>query len=493
MQIRLQIHTPAHRTLQDTNDRFLGNVQRGGSYSVVPRIPGGEITPEKLIVIGEVAKKYELYTKITGGQRIDLFGAEVHQLPAIWKELVDAGFESGHAYGKALRTVKSCVGSNWCRYGIGDSVGFAIQLEERYRGIRSPHKLKGGVSGCIRECAEAQSKDFGLIAVPGGYNLYVCGNGGSKPRHATLLAEAIDEETALRYCDRFLMYYLLTASKLQRTARWLEAMEGGIEFLKEVVVGDKLGICGELEFRMQSLVSTYECEWKAVVNDPVRVKSFQQFANTTETETGIEFMSERGQRRPVDWPAAAKRPGWKVRHVPIALEGNGLAGERIVEMEDERGNISSRKWTLSWVEVGEVADWPQVDGGHAVKYGKSQLAIYNFTSRGEWYAAQNMSPDTRTFAMSRGMIGDKSGVPMVADPILKKIFALETGECLSDPGAFQLLTFRAKAECGKVFVELPPANELDDILATDTLQVRAPQELEPQPSGCACGDKATEW
>jgi nitrite reductase (NADH) large subunit len=260
-----------------------------------------------------------------------------------------------------------------------------------------------------------------------------------------------------------------------------------------VVVGDKLGICDQLEVRMQSLVSSYECEWKAVVNDPVRVKSFQQFVNTTETETGIEFMSERGQRRPVDWPAAAKRPGWKVRHVPIALEGNGLAGERIVEMEDERGNTSSRKWTLSWVEVGDVADWPQVDGGHAVKYGKSQLAIYNFTSRGEWYAAQNMSPDTRTFAMSRGMIGDKSGVPMVADPILKKIFALETGECLSDPGAFQLLTFRAKAECGKVFVELPPANKLDDILATDTLQVRAPQELEPQPSGCACGDKATEW
>ena len=167
-----------HSTLQDTNDRFLANIQRGGSYSVVPRVPGGEITPEKLIVLGEVGKKYGLYTKITGGQRIDLFGAEVHQLPSIWEELVNAGFESGHAYGKALRTVKSCVGSTWCRYGVQDSVGFAIRVENRYKGLRSPHKLKSAVSGCIRECAEAQSKDFGLIATEQGYNLYVCGNGG---------------------------------------------------------------------------------------------------------------------------------------------------------------------------------------------------------------------------------------------------------------------------------------------------------------------------
>ncbi len=154
----------------------------------MPRVPGGEITPDKLIVLGEVAKKFGLYTKITGAQRIDLFGARVEQLPLIWKELIDAGFESGHAYGKALRTVKSCVGSTWCRYGVQDSVAMAIHIEKRYRGLRAPHKLKMAVSGCTRECAEAQGKDVGVIATEKGWNLYVCGNGGIKPRHADLLA-----------------------------------------------------------------------------------------------------------------------------------------------------------------------------------------------------------------------------------------------------------------------------------------------------------------
>ncbi|HVJ86889.1 MAG TPA: nitrite reductase large subunit NirB, partial [Caulifigura sp.] len=139
---------PAHESLQDTNDRFLANIQRGGTYSVVPRVPGGEITPEKLIVLGEIAREYGLYTKITGGQRIDLFGAQVQDLPEIWERLIANGFESGHAYGKALRTVKSCVGSTWCRYGVRDSVGFAIEVENRYKGIRSPHKVKMAVSGC---------------------------------------------------------------------------------------------------------------------------------------------------------------------------------------------------------------------------------------------------------------------------------------------------------------------------------------------------------
>ncbi|RIK75643.1 MAG: nitrite reductase (NAD(P)H), partial [Planctomycetota bacterium] len=270
----------AHHTLQDTNDRFLANMQRGGLYSIVPRVPGGEITPDKLVVLGTVAKKYGLYTKITGGQRIDLFGAQVQQLPEIWEELVNAGFESGHAYGKALRTVKSCVGSTWCRYGVQDSVGFAIRIEERYRGIRAPHKIKGGVSGCIRECAEAQGKDFGLIATEKGYNLYVCGNGGAKPRHADLLAADLDEETAIRYLDRFLMYYIMTADRLTRTSVWLENMEGGIEHLRNVVVHDSLGIADELERRIQHLVDTYKCEWAEVVRDPARRRMFEQFVNT---------------------------------------------------------------------------------------------------------------------------------------------------------------------------------------------------------------------
>lgn len=146
--------------LQDTNDKFLGNLQRNGTFSVIPRVTGGEITPDKLIIIGQVAKKYSLYCKITGGQRIDMFGAKKQDLLDIWTELINGGMESGYAYAKSLRTVKSCVGTTWCRFGIGDSVGMAIRLEERYKSIRAPHKIKGGVSGCVRECAEAQNKEY---------------------------------------------------------------------------------------------------------------------------------------------------------------------------------------------------------------------------------------------------------------------------------------------------------------------------------------------
>lgn len=269
-------------TIQDSNDRFLANIQKGGTYSVVPRIPGGEITPDKLIVLGQVAKRYGLYTKITGGQRIDMFGAHLNDLPAIWEELIDAGFESGHAYGKALRTVKSCVGSTWCRFGLHDSVSFAIEIEERYKGIRAPHKIKGGVSGCIRECAEAQAKDFGIIATEKGWNLYVCGNGGSKPQHAQLLAADIDKEMLVKYLDRFLMFYIKTAEPLSRTATWLNKMDGGLSYLKNVIVNDSLGIAAQLEEEMRLLVNTYHCEWKEVVNDPVLRKRFTHFVNIPE-------------------------------------------------------------------------------------------------------------------------------------------------------------------------------------------------------------------
>lgn len=289
---------PKHAPLQDTNDRYLANMQKDGTYSVVPRVPGGEITPEKLIVIGEVAKKYGLYTKITGGQRIDLFGARLEQLPLIWRELTDAGFESGHAYGKALRTVKSCVGSTWCRYGVQDSVGMAIQLENRYRGLRSPHKLKMAVSGCTRECAEAQGKDVGVIATEKGWNLYVCGNGGIKPRHADLLVTGIDDATLIRYIDRFLMFYIRTGDRLQRTSTWLDNLEGGIDYVKKVVCEDSLGIGAELEAHMQSLVDTYECEWKKAINDPESLKRFRHFVNSDEPDRNVVFVAERGQIRP---------------------------------------------------------------------------------------------------------------------------------------------------------------------------------------------------
>ena len=294
------VDTP-HLTLQDTNDRFLANMQRGGLYSVVPRVPGGEITPDKLIVLGEVAKKFDLYTKITGGQRIDLFGAKMQDLPGIWEELIEAGFESGHAYGKALRTVKSCVGTSWCRFGMQDSVKFAVEVEHRYRGIRAPHKVKMAVSGCTRECAEAQCKDVGLIATEMGYNLYVCGNGGATPRHADLIATDLDEATALKLIDRFMMYYVQTADRLTRTSVWLEKLEGGLEHLKAVIIDDKLGICDELEKQMQFLVDTYRCEWKAVVEDPEKRRLFRQFINTDENEPCIEMVDERGQPRPEYW------------------------------------------------------------------------------------------------------------------------------------------------------------------------------------------------
>jgi nitrite reductase (NADH) large subunit len=287
-----------HAGLQDSNDYFLGNIQKDGTYSVVPRMPGGEVTPDGLIAVGQVAKKYGLYTKITGGQRVDLFGARVEQLPEIWEQLIAAGFESGHAYGKSLRTVKSCVGSTWCRYGVDDSVGLAIELENRYKGLRAPHKIKFGVSGCTRECAEAQGKDVGIIATDKGWNLYVCGNGGMKPRHAELLASDLTKQDLVRYIDRFLMFYVRTADRLQRTSVWRDSLEGGLDYLKEVVVGDKLGLATELEADMQHVVDTYACEWKSAVTDPETRKRFRQFVNSDQPDANVVFVEERGQIRP---------------------------------------------------------------------------------------------------------------------------------------------------------------------------------------------------
>ncbi|GAA2786004.1 nitrite reductase large subunit NirB [Kitasatospora sp. CM 4170] len=285
--------------LQDSNDHFLANLQRNGSYSVVPRVPGGEITPEGLIVIGEIARDHGLYTKITGGQRIDLFGATVDQLPAIWRRLVDAGFESGHAYGKALRTVKSCVGETWCRYGVQDSVGLAIELELRYRGLRSPHKLKSAVSGCARECAEAQSKDFGVIATSSGWNLYVGGNGGMTPRHADLLAADLDRGTLIRTIDRYLMFYIRTADRLERTSVWLERLEGGLDHLRAVVMDDSLGIAAELDDLMARHIDDYQDEWAATLADPDRLRRFSSFVNAPGTpDPAVTFVPERGQIRP---------------------------------------------------------------------------------------------------------------------------------------------------------------------------------------------------
>lgn len=295
-------------SLQDSNDHFLANIQRNGSYSIVPRSPGGEITPEQLILIGEIARDFNLYTKITGGQRIDMFGARVDQLPEIWRRLVDGGMESGHAYGKALRTVKSCVGSTWCRYGQQDSVDMAVEIEKRYRGLRAPHKIKMAVSGCARECAEAQSKDVGVIATENGWNLYVCGNGGMSPRHAQLLASDIDDETLIRYIDRFLMFYIRTADRLQRTAPWLESLDGGLEHLRDVVCDDSLGLAAEFEEAIARHVEGYSCEWKGVLEDPNKLSRFVSFVNAPEVaDPTIEFTEQSGRIVPIGMPKVPQR------------------------------------------------------------------------------------------------------------------------------------------------------------------------------------------
>lgn len=287
-------------SLQDTNDHFLANIQKNGTYSVVPRMPGGEVTAEQLIVIGEIARDHDLYVKVTGGQRIDLFGARVDELPKIWQRLVDAGMESGHAYGKSLRTVKSCVGTSWCRYGQQDSVGMAVLLENRFRGLRAPHKIKMGVSGCARECAEARGKDIGVIATESGWNLYVGGNGGATPRHATLLVGDLTDDQLIRYIDRTVMFYVRTAERLQRIAPWLESLEGGIEHLREVVCADSLGLAAELEGRMEAHVAGYVDEWSAVLDDPDKLARFVSFVNAPESpDPTVQFEERDGRKVPV--------------------------------------------------------------------------------------------------------------------------------------------------------------------------------------------------
>lgn len=444
-------------SLQDTNDRSLANMQRGGSYSVIPRVPGGEITPDQLIAMGKVADKYGLYSKITGGQRIDLFGAAKYQLPDIWEELGAVGLESGHAYAKALRTVKSCVGSTWCRYGVQDSVGFAIRVENRYKGVRSPHKMKSAVSGCVRECAEAQGKDFGMIATDNGYNLYLGGNGGVNPVHAQLFATDIDEDTVLKYLDRYLMYYILTADRLERTAPWQAKLPGGkngggpIEHLKEVIIEDSLGICDELDRRMQHLVDSYHDEWAEVVKTPALRAKFKQFTNTDENqprEETIEFIEQRGQTRPTDWlPDGTPQTNWQPEEVDVFARSE-----------------------KSWVTVGKESDFaPGV--GSSILYGETQLAVFNNVKRGEWYCTQNMCPHKQAFVLSQGILGDASGVAKVACPLHKKQFGLADGKQLD--GDLSLITFPVKLEGGNVLVELPSEIEVNAILGTSGLRVQS--------------------
>ncbi|OJK04815.1 hypothetical protein ASPACDRAFT_49187 [Aspergillus aculeatus ATCC 16872] len=442
-----------YHDLQETNDRFLANIQRNGTFSVVPRVPGGEITADKLIAIGQVAKKYSLYCKITGGQRIDMFGAKKQDLLDIWTELVNAGMESGHAYAKSLRTVKSCVGTTWCRFGIGDSVGMAIRLEERYKSLRSPHKLKGAVSGCVRECAEAQNKDFGLISTEKGFNIFVGGNGGAKPRHSEILAKDVPPEKVIPLIDRYLIFYIRTADKLQRTARWIENLPGGIEYLREVVVDDKLGIGAEMEQQMQELVDGYFCEWTETIRDPKRRKHFQQFANTDETVETVEVIKERGQERPTYWSNEPAKADFK------GHQWSGLSWQPMIKADHFSDGITSAN----------------------LKRGDTQLAV--FKVKGKFYATQQMCPHKRAFVLSDGLIGDDdAGKYWVSCPNHKRNFELngeQAGRCSNDE-SMNIATFPVEERAdGWVYLKLPPVDELDSLLGTEKWKVKKGEAPDP--------------
>jgi len=404
---------PAHLPLQDTNDRYFANIQKDGTYSIVPRVPAGEITPDGLIAIGQVAKRYQLYSKITGGQRIDLFGARLEELPAIWEELVAAGFETGHAYGKSLRTVKSCVGSTWCRYGVQDSTGLAIELENRYKGLRSPHKIKMAVSGCTRECAEAQSKDIGVIATDKGWNLYVCGNGGMKPRHADLFASDLDRETLIRTIDCLLMFYIRTADRLQRTSTWMDNLEGGIEYLRDVILNDSLGLADELEKEMAGVVETYQCEWQTTLNSPDHLALFRSYVNSEQPDEAVQRQTLRGQLQPVS----------EVVHLPATTPAK------------------------PWQAVCDISAIP-AQAGIGARLGELQIALFRIGDA--IYALDNLEPGSDANVLSRGIVGDASGEPIVISPLYKHRIRLRDGRM--QDGEQAVRAWPVKVEHGTVWV-----------------------------------------
>ena len=405
---------PAHLPLQDTNDRYFANIQKDGTYSIVPRMPAGEVTPDGLIAIGHIAKRYALYSKITGGQRIDLFGARLEQLPDIWRELLAAGFETGHAYGKSLRTVKSCVGSTWCRYGVQDSTGLAVILEHRYKGLRAPHKIKMAVSGCTRECAEAQSKDVGVIATDKGWNLYLCGNGGMKPRHGDLFASDLDDAALLRTIDRFLMFYIRTADRLQRTSTWMDNLEGGLDYLRSVILDDSLGIGEELEQEMARVIDSYQCEWQTTLNDPQRLALFRSFVNSDSPDEAVARQPVRGQLQLAP-----------VTELPVLASGN-----------------------KPWQAVCSVEAIPP-QAGIGARLGEMQIALFRLNDK--IYALDNQEPGSQANVLSRGLLGDAGGEPMVISPLYKQRIRLRDGRSC-ESGEPMVRAWPVKIEDGKVWV-----------------------------------------
>ena len=407
----------ATRALQDTNDHFLANIQRNGTYSVVPRIPGGEITPEKLIVIGEVARDFGLYTKITGGQRIDLFGARVEQLPAIWRRLVDAGLRvrprlrQGAAHGEVLRRLDLVP---LRRAGLGrpgDRPGAALPRPALAA------QAQGRRRGCARECAEARGKDFGVIATEKGWNLYVGGNGGATPAHAELLAGDLDTETLVRYIDRFLMFYIRTADRLQRTAPWIERSTAGSTGSREVIVDDALGLGAELEAAMARHVDAL---LRRVGGDPRRpgeagaASSPSSTPRTSPTRTSPSATSA-ARPCPRTPPARcrwARRSRW--------------------ERRDDRPRPVSTRSPTSRHPVCRL-DEIEVEGGVAALVDGAAVAIFR-THDGQRLRDRQLRPFLRASVLARGIVGHhaEGDVPFVASPMHKQAFDLRTGQCLDD-------------------------------------------------------------
>ncbi|CCG87279.1 nitrite reductase large subunit NirB [Erwinia piriflorinigrans] len=426
---------PQHLPLQDTNDRYFANIQKDGTYSVVPRVPAGEITPDGLIAIGRVAKRYNLYSKITGGQRVDLFGARLEQLPEIWQQLVDAGFETGHAYGKSLRTVKSCVGSSWCRYGVQDSTSLALILENRYKGLRAPHKIKMAVSGCTRECAEAQSKDVGVIATDKGWNLYVCGNGGMKPRHADLLAQSMSTGEVIRTVDRFLMFYIRTADRLQRTSTWMDNLQGGMDYLRQVVLEDSLQIAAELESEMNLVVDTYQCEWQTTLADPDRLALFKPFVNSEQPDESVVMVPERQQIRPATYEE-----------------------RQAFSLTDQ---VQPQEIGEGWVDVCDISRIP-ANAGVAARLEGQQIALFHLPDHPQRvFALSNHEPGSDANVLARGLVGDVKGEPVIISPLYKRRFRLQDG-CSIDDADTALRVWPVKIDNGRVWVRKQPAAKADN-------------------------------
>ncbi len=260
------------------NERAHGNIQKDGSYSVVPRMWGGLTTPDELRAIADVADKFKVpEVKVTGGQRIDLFGVQKEDLPLIWEDLNQAGFVSGHAYGKAMRTVKTCVGSNWCRFGTQDSTGLGVKLEQLTWGSWMPHKFKLAVSACPRNCAEATIKDFGVVCVDSGYELHIGGNGGIKVRVTDLLTRVETEDEVLEQCAAFCQFYREDAHYLERTAPWVERI--GLQAIKERIVEDPEQRAAYAERFRISQQSAQVDPWRHHAEDRIARREFQPLSH----------------------------------------------------------------------------------------------------------------------------------------------------------------------------------------------------------------------